>query len=516
MRRLLLATLLGCAPPFAVPPHGTLVPEQGAALLDPSLPRPAPRLPERARPPPDTPPAGPTLVMSPPGPADGPIGTAHPAVVPDVDPAGRWALVCQARQDTDGNGWVSFSIGSHGVIEGDEASLYLVRGSGHGERIRGLIARDNSGRWLVVGDERERIVLLDIERNTSTDLFPAIRSVHDELYPLRPPSIAFDPSGTYLLYRRRVEQRLLLAVRHLESGAEQLVDPGSGDLLNAQWHRGGVWLRIEVVRGDQNGDGRVERPKASGSPWDGTCGVGSTSYLAGWSPDTITEHIAWATGQRVESEAATTFGDELLVREAGVTVAVSPSGARRALPLPPECRPIFGDAAHAQVIADCGGREQTLLQAFSGDKGRQIARIAHDLYATTVRSPRYLELDFLHDSRTRWLDLERRRLVDLRGPVIAAYGHHVLIVRSGFVVLLDVTKGSERILGRSQFWYHIRTALGYDRHVLYGSWLVDLERGKLLAHIDATVHGVTSDGRLLVGTHEHALQWRPWKAVTHR
>lgn len=515
VRRLLLATVLACAPPLAAPPAGALVPAQGAALLDPSPPPAAPRVAQPRPPPPDTPPAGPTLAMPPPGPADGPIGTPHPAVIPDVDPAGRWVLVCQARQDTDGNGWIGFGIGVHGIIDGDDAALYLVRGSGDGEPIRGVIARDVSGRWLVVADDRERIVLLDIERNTGTALFPAIRSAHDEIYPLKPSSIAFDPAGEHLLYRRRVEQRILLAVRHLDSGSEQLVDPGPGELLEARWHRGGAWLRTEVLRGDRNGDGRVERPKAMSSPWEGTCGVGSTSYLAGRSPDTVTEHIAWTTGLRVESSAARTFGDELLVDEAGATVAISPSGARRTVPLAPDCRPIFGDTLHAQIIADCGGREQTRLESLSGAARRPIGRVARDLYQLQLRSPRYLELLFL-DDHARWLDLERRRLVVPRGHVAAVHGHHALVVRGERVVLLDLTNGAGRVLGRDRLMLGRPPALGDARLVLYGSWLVDLERGKLLAHVDATVRGVTTDGNLLVETYEHDRRWRPWKDVPHR
>lgn len=75
---------------------------------------------------------GPVFALTPPGAVGGQIGTAHRMIVPDADPAGRWALVCQAREDTDGNGWISFGLGAHGINEGDTAS-HLVRGSGEGD-----------------------------------------------------------------------------------------------------------------------------------------------------------------------------------------------------------------------------------------------------------------------------------------------------------------------------------------------------------------------------------------------
>ncbi len=503
MRRLVIAGLVGCAPVTAT--HAPRVPVQGAALLDSSGP------PSEPAPPPvlaDTPLPGPPTPLSPPGPADGQVGTAHQALVTAADPRGRWVTICQARADTDGNGYVGFRFGHHGNNEGDEASLYLVRGSGAGEVIEGLIARDDSGRWLVVARERDEISLLDVEAGTSVTLFPAMGSLREELYPLKDPSITFDPSGEYLLYRRRSAQHVVLVVRHLGSGHEQIVDPGPGTLLSARWE-GSAWLRTRVVRDDVDGDGVIELPKDYGSGWDGTCGQGSTSFLGGASPDVRVEHIAWSTGLR-RGEAYTSLADELLIEEAGAVAAVTPAGARRELAFSPGCRPIHGDAARGRVLADCDDSEATRLVVLDAAGQRELGRVPRTLSELRLLSPRLLELGYF-DGPSQWLDLATLRRHDgTPGETAdAVYEEHVLI-RGERDVLVDVAAGRERlVLGRS-YWAPARSG---GRYVHAHPWLVDLERGKRLARIERTVHAVGSDGRLLVDVGEGVLRWRPWPAL---
>jgi hypothetical protein len=492
-----------------MPPHAPLVPLQGLALLDDPPPKPPQTKPR------DTPLPGPPMPLSPPGRVDGQIGTADEAYVADADPLARWVLICQARADTDGNGWINFWIGAHGINEGDQASLYLVRGSGAGERVEGLITRDHSGRWLVVGREDGQALLLDLELGTSVDLFPSMASINDELYPLKPSTVAIDPSGQYLLYRRLREQRIQLVVRHLNSGVEQLVDPGPGTLLSATW-RSSAWLRLRIVREDLNGDHRVELPEPDySSGWVGTCGLGSTTYMAGSSPDIGVEHVAWSTGQRVGTASAT-LGDELLVTDAGNIVAVTPSGARRTIDIAPGCRPIFGDPLRAQVLADCGDSEATVLEVFGPGGRRMIGRVDAYLHELRVLSPRLLELNFYDSIPNHWLDLEVLRLYHKTiGYAAVAYNSHALI-RGERDIIVDLAAGRERaVLGPT----YLAPELSNGRYAFARPWLVDLERGKRVAKIDRHVHAVTSDGRLLVDTGNDVLRWRPWKALgrsTHR
>jgi len=477
------------------------VPVQGAALLDPSQPQPVP---PRLR---DTPLPGPMFALTPPGPVGGQIGTAHRMIVPDADPAGRWALVCQAREDTDGNGAISFGIGDHGLNEGDTAAQYLVRGSGAGERIEGLIARDPAGCWLVVARARGEIVLLDVERGMGTELFPSIESVRHELYPLAPATISFDSSGEHLLYRRRSKRRVLLVVRHLESGSEWVVDPGPGELIDASWYPGSAWLRIEVVREDLNGDHRIDVPRDQQSPWVGTCGLGSTTFMAGHSEDVSVESVAWATGLRISGKGHRPFGDELIVPEEGAFVAVAPSGTRRALQIESGCRPVFGDAIRGRVIADCGGDDETVLVAFDARRRTRIGRRSQYLYSTRVRS-RVLELNILNGGHT-WLSLDSLRIVDVHGDALAVHGSRVLI-RGEHDVVLDLATGRQRRLRGPAYWWDVR---GSGRYAYAGPWLVDLELGRSLARLATRVYAMTTDGRVLVDAGEQVVRWLPWQAA---
>lgn len=506
MRRLLIAGLFSCTAAPVMPPHAPLVPEQGTALLDPSTP---PPVPFKLR---DTPPPGPPTPLSAPGPADGQIGTAHQAYVTAADPMGRWVLICQARADTDENGWIHFGIAEHGINEGDKASLYLVRGSGEGEAIEGLIARDGSGRWLVIGRGHHEILLLDLEQGTSTPLFPSITSTQDELYPLKPSTITFDPSGQYLLYRRRSKRHIVLVVRHLDSGTETIVDPGAGALVSAGW-RTSAWLHIRTVRDDLNGDHKIEYPRDYSSGWVGTCGLGSTTYMAGWSADISDQHIAWSTGLRL-GDAYTTLGDELLVDDAGKVAAVAPSGARRPLDIAPGCWPIFGDAPRDQVFAGCHESGVAHLEVSDARGRRRIGRIDENVHELRVWSPRIVELNPLAESMA-WLDLERGRLISRgrkNGWTAVGYGRHAL-VRGNHDKIVELATGRTRaVLGPT----YMNSVLSADRLAFARPWLIDLERGERLAKLDRQVHAITRDGRLLVDTGEGVLRWRPWTTLQGR
>lgn len=447
-------------------------------------------------------------MMQPPGPAGGQVGTSHDVIVPDADPAGRWALVCQARADTDGNGYVHFRLVEHGIVEGDEAALYLVRGSGLGERIRGMIARDRTGRWLVVARADGQVVLLDVELGTSIQLYPEISSVHEEMYPLAPSSIVFDPTGQRLLYRRRVRGRVVLVVRTLASGEERTIDPGPGklvsELVSAGWLAGGEWLRIAAVHDDLNGDGRLEPPEDHRGTWAGTCGVGSTTYMAGRSEDVTLASVAWSTGLRVEGQFHQGFGEEVLIREQEAWFAVAPSGARRAMYVWEKCWPLHADATRGRIVADCGGEDETVLVAFAGKERRDIGRIGETVFDLQMPAPQILVMGW------RWvLDLKTLRLSKVGNSVIAAHGSWAL-VWDRTAALLDVATGRRRRL-RGPFYWGLQA--GNGAYAYANPWLVDLERGRPLARLDRRVYAVASDGRLLVDTGDGALHWRVWQAA---
>lgn len=368
---------------------------------------------------------------------------------------------------------IDFGIGAHGLVEGDDAALYLVRGSGEGERIVGVLAGDASGRWLVIVDDRGEVALLDLERSSRTALAPALATVHGALHPGARPSIAFDPSGRHLLYLRTIGGRLRPVVRDLDAGVERVVEPGPGELLAASWHDGGAWLRLELLRGDRNGDGRIQPPETILGTWVGTCGVGSTTSMHRPSPDAVVEHVAWRTDLRLHPRdgVAAPLGDALVVREGDAIVAVAPSGERRPLAIPPRCRPFFGDPRRDQVLAWCGEAGSVELIAFARDTRRPIARFADATIAALppVASSRFVPLDLLDGEEPRWIDLDRRRLVDPRGRVVASHGTHAIVERDARLYLRDLASGRERPLGRARFYLDRPVLLGHGRLVAAGS-----------------------------------------------
>jgi hypothetical protein len=62
------------------------------------------------------------------------IGTAHPILLEAYDRGGRWAVVCQAREDTDKDGAIRVVSGHHGAPSDELVRPYLVEGSGPGHR----------------------------------------------------------------------------------------------------------------------------------------------------------------------------------------------------------------------------------------------------------------------------------------------------------------------------------------------------------------------------------------------
>ena len=77
--------------------------------------------------------------------SDGSIGTAHPFIFEDVASDGSWVDVCQARQDTTGDGVIQVSIGHHGDVLGDEMQPYLIVGTGTGLAVDELLGNDLDG-----------------------------------------------------------------------------------------------------------------------------------------------------------------------------------------------------------------------------------------------------------------------------------------------------------------------------------------------------------------------------------
>ncbi|MDX2087402.1 MAG: hypothetical protein SFX73_06120 [Kofleriaceae bacterium] len=178
-------------------------------------------------------------------------GTAAPYRLIASDPEGDWAVVCQARNDTDGNGALLTYFEQHGDTSGDEMRAFLVDRERREHPIDDVLAEDPTGRWLVLAIDGAP-VLLDTRTWTREAMRAELGGFHVQRGLHR---WTFDPTGQYLAYYRDGRLR----ARVLATGAETEVPQ---PVWSATWSEGG-WLNVEALAGDTNGDGALFGPDLS-------------------------------------------------------------------------------------------------------------------------------------------------------------------------------------------------------------------------------------------------------------
>ncbi len=153
------------------------------------------------------------------GPGDA-IGTAHRVIRTIPDPKQRWAIVCQQRRDTDGDGKIRFEQEMHFAL-GDTPSAYLVIGGGPGIEVSDVIATSPTGDHLVVAIDAA-VILIDVAHRTGLVLASAVDA-------------EFSPDGTQLAYVVEADQHRKAVRRTLATGAETSIDlPAAGRLAGVR------------------------------------------------------------------------------------------------------------------------------------------------------------------------------------------------------------------------------------------------------------------------------------------
>jgi hypothetical protein len=104
-----------------------------------------------------------------PGPRLTAFGTGHQLVVEAADQARRWAVVCQAREDTNGDGEVTVLVGNHGDMLGDDMEPYFFAIGREEMAIDALVAASPTGSHVVFV-RRGRLVLHTAATGTQQDL----------------------------------------------------------------------------------------------------------------------------------------------------------------------------------------------------------------------------------------------------------------------------------------------------------------------------------------------------------
>ena len=209
----------------------------------------------------------------------GEVGTQHPAVVEAFSPDGSWAIVCQAREDTNGDGEYHVGAGHHGDPYGDALQAYLIMPDGPGEPIDAYVTADPLGNYIVFVRDGG-LILLDIRSAVEVNLSQNGANSADDPNPFGPHRAAsFDASGELLQYfRLRDDGEEILVVREVATGVEREVEPGGGLLWRAHLSADGTAIVAAMVVDDTDGSGGLEMPIIRTSLSDRHCRGPITTY----------------------------------------------------------------------------------------------------------------------------------------------------------------------------------------------------------------------------------------------
>lgn len=248
-------------------------------------------------------------------PPEGLLGTVHPVQLVAHSPDAGWAVLCQAREDTNGDGDIRVKLNNHGGFYGDAMRPYLILGAGPGERIDGYVAHDPTGRFVAIIADGQ-LVLVDsvTSRRTTLRSVAGGRERPDPL--MGDPLVSFDDTGLRMAYVQREGERSVAVLRDLSTGDERVVDHGEGLLFRpVLYHR---WLVLEVVAKDTDGNGTLELPWRRASLVSGRCRGEASSYWAGGrSGDAVERRVVPVEGGPVQvvKGLVRPFGEGLLRRD---------------------------------------------------------------------------------------------------------------------------------------------------------------------------------------------------------
>lgn len=406
--------------------------------------------------------------------------------------SGGWAVVCEAREDTDGNGVLAFSLGAGYRTVGDEARPYFVHGVGLGEPVEDFLAADPRGRWVALARDGAAW-LYDCADASWRELgsMPEEPRRESHAHPF------FSFGGGALAF---VTAERGLVVRDLATGAERAIPSIDGRLVLVTARRGAV--STEWVVEDTNGNGELDlsglatRPRPPDAspcvPRDGD-GLHPPPRRA----DRIAEHVFWWSeagvverappGRLVAAGPGYSFFDR-----AGGTVRVSPPGS------PPPREVSVGAGLHVLAVSEDG-------------RGWVAQDSAHPSRLVFVRDdgpPTELDVPVVPGDLRFFVEgdllaLETgEAIVDLRtGETILRPGR-TLRQTAGFVVAVrdfDWTVVDAQSGAASTFPGRVRSLHG--RYALVGddypAHVVDLATGEVRGEVQPAVWDIADDGRVL-------------------
>lgn len=430
---------------------------------------------------------------------DGSIGTAHPIGGYAAAADGRWLILCQARADTDHDGRIDVTYDIH-VTSGDRLLPYLVLGSGAGMQIDYLAARSARGDWLAVvrHGQLELIEAATYHRW----VLPGVDLVHDRLWTdqhnVRSVSIA--ASGTRMTYLRKDGDHDVIVIRDLPSGAERVVSV-TGMLWRATVDPAGRWARVQVMRSDTDGDGKIEWPGGPSPVALGGCGSDIIHHRDPTDGDRPT--VLWldlASGALVDDpDVVGVVGDDLLRRRRDGSLVLG----RDVLPGPRCPTEITGViASPPRVIVACrarGGRQsqdsRAPLEILGPGFHKQTHRTEYLFGEDHVsRQDRFELIDDKVPDRLTFVDLVTGDEITVPTPYVYTHDQFVVMRLPDDWAVFDLIK-------RSQTALHARGGFGnYSGPIVeIGASRYDVRTGKRIGAVTDEIVLVDDHGRVLLG-----------------
>ncbi len=376
------------------------------------------------------------------------IGTNTPLSGAQLPGHGKWFVVCQARNDTDGDGKVDATFDGR-FAQGDAYEPYLVLGGGGpGVQIEHVAAKSDDGTWIAVV-RAGTLELHDTAKATVVTLTADL--TYDAGWGSRhePRFASIGPGGKYMTYLTADA----IVIRELATGTERTVQV-KGKLWRADIEAGERYAQVKVIRKDTNRDGKLG--------WDESLG----KWMYGCTSDTLHARM----GMHDMSDAATTLwldlatktvvedptvigtvGDELLRRKPDGTLLLGTEVIAK-----PACR-----ARVAAVLTkppraaiNCGTQQES-----DGYKGKPVVIVGPGFRKETTFEMTYRDGDnftwdvyaghrFRNDFKHA-LDLATGEVITVP-DAIAGHREHLVTMRTAKgIAVFDLLKRTTTALAKS-------------------------------------------------------------------
>jgi hypothetical protein len=424
-------------------------------------------------------------------PAPAQIGSDRPTLLIAASAAAHWVAHCEAREDSDGNGAISVSVGPHGALGGDRMQPSLTISDGRAFAIERVAAFDPTGRWVVVmlGG---RLVLFDAINGARTDLSALHADARIDGAPYRDHrALAFAADGRAIAYVRRRAGSELVIVRELATGSETTIHP-SGSVWRLGFDQAGSSLLLH----------QAERWPAPERETLSAC-IGPVAPIAAWTArgDPVTTAIAPRTGgmaQPAEGFVAL-LAAGLVVRDEDGRLLLRSGDETELAPASCGARVLHADARRNLLVVACAAARGRSPLELVGPGSRQpldidIAFLAHDHAAAA--SGRVVAL--YPSGAPALLDLDQRRMMRLRSgdSVVVTAGARAIVHRGDQLLVVDVESGSETPLeGTTR---RLAAMLATESIGVVPPLVADAARARLIGTIDSEPLAVARDGRVLI------------------